>query len=65
METVVDQGIAVRAGAQDDGAPAPAIAAVRPASGDVLLAPEAHTSVAAVAGRNLDVDFVDEHAAIS
>ena len=65
METVVHQRVAMRAGAQYDRAAAAAVAAVRPAAGDVLLAPEAHTPVAAVAGRNLDVDFVDEHAAIS
>jgi hypothetical protein len=39
----------------------PAIAAVRSAARNAFLAPETQAATATVAGRNLDVDFVDEH----
>ena len=46
----------------DDHAPSfAAVAAVRAAAGDVLLPPEAHAAIAAVAGLDFDLNAVDEH----
>ena len=61
VEAEVDER--VLGGRRDDvdGAAAAAVAAVGTAAGDELLAAEAQAAVAAVAGRDLDVDFVDEH----
>ena len=46
-----------------DGAAVAAVAAVGAAARDELLAAEAEAAVAAVAGGDVDVDFVDEHQA--
>ena len=56
---VVDQGVDVRS-ATARRCPAAAVAAVRAAERDELLAPEAHAAVAAVAGGDVDGGFVDE-----
>ena len=57
---VFDQRVDVAIGDRDDAAAAPAVAAVGSAARHVLLAPERGRSVAAVAGDDVDVDFVDE-----
>jgi hypothetical protein len=53
----------VLAGSRDDvDRPAEAaVASVRPAARNELLAPETQTATPAVAGRDVDVHFVDEH----
>src|SRR5690606_26731206 len=56
----VDQGVEVLVGQQPDVAALAAVAAVRPAQRDELLAPEAHAAVAAVAGSDGDFSFVDQ-----
>ena len=56
----VDQGVQIRIGHQHDIAAVPAVTAVRPAPGDVLLAPEAHTTAAAATGLHPDTGLVDE-----
>ena len=57
---ILDQRVDVAVGDDEDAAAAPAVAAVRAAARDVLLAPERHRAVAAVAGVHLDHRFVDE-----
>src|SRR5262249_2964678 len=61
MEAVIDQGVDVRAGHDDDGPTASAVAAARPAARYALLAAKGQTAPPAIAGCNVDVDFVDEH----
>ena len=61
VEAEVDEGVEVRAGDEVDRAAVAAVAAVRAAARDELLAAEAHAAAAAVARRDVDVDFVDEH----
>src|SRR5690606_21650832 len=56
----VDQGIEVFRRLQPHAATVAAVAAVRPAERDELLAPESHAAVAAVAGGGGDFGFVDE-----
>jgi len=56
----IDKGVEAFVGHQPHGAAASAIAAVRAAEGNELLAPEAHAAVAAVTGRDPDLRFVDE-----
>ena len=51
----------VAAGDDVDRAAVAAVAAVGAAARDELLAAEAQAAVAAVAGSDVDVDFVDEH----
>jgi hypothetical protein len=57
---VFDERVDVAIRERDDAAAATAIAAVGPAARHVLLAAERRRSVAAVAGDDVDVDFVDE-----
>ena len=61
MKTEVDQRVDVVAGDQIHRSARAAVAAVGPAARDELLAAEAHGAPAAVAGRDFDVDFVNEH----
>jgi hypothetical protein len=61
MEPIVDEGVGVRTGDDVNRTAVPAIAAARPASRDALFAPERQTTAAAVAGRDVNVDFVNEH----
>ena len=61
MEAVVDEGVGVRAGDDVDRSAVAAVAAARPAARDELLAAERQTSASAVPGRDVNVDFVDEH----
>jgi len=56
-----DEIIEVVVRLQNHVAPAPAITAVRPALGTILLAPESHAAFAAVARTRVDFDFVYEH----
>src|SRR5690606_22061861 len=56
----VDQGGEVLVGDQPDAAAIAAVAAVRTAQRDELLAAEADASVAAIAGDHLDFSFVDQ-----
>ena len=55
------QTVDARLGDDDHAAAVAAVAAVRPAARDVLLAPEADAPVAPVAGLDFDGDAVDEH----
>ena len=64
MEAEVDEGIEVGAGHHVDRAAVAAVAAVGPAARDELLAPEAHGAASAVARRDLDVYFVNEHGGV-
>ena len=54
----VDQGVEVLVGLQPDAAAIAAVAAVRAALGDELLAPEAHAAVAALSGNDGDFGFI-------
>ena len=64
-KAIVDQGVDVAVGHGVDAAAAPAIAAVRSASGDVFFASEAGGAIAAVAGFDLDFCFVNEFHVLS
>ena len=64
MEAEVDERVLAGGGDDVDGAAVAAVAAVGPAARDELLAAEAQAAVAAVAGGDVDVDFVDEHASV-
>ena len=61
MEAVVDERVGVRAGDDVDRAAVAAVAAARAAARDELLAAEREAAASAVAGCDVDVDFVDEH----
>ena len=64
-EAVVDQRVDVAIGDGVDAAAAAAVAPVGPAVRHVLLAPEARRPLAAVAGDDFDLRFVDEfHGAV-
>jgi hypothetical protein len=41
--------------------PAPAIAAARPATGNIFFAPEGKAAIAAVTGLNKNADLIDKH----
>ncbi len=57
----VDERVLGGDGGDVDRATVAAVAAVRSAARDVLLAPETEAAVAAGTGGHVDVDFVDEH----
>ena len=61
LEAEVEEGVEVGVGDEVDRAAGAAVAAARAAARDELLAAERHGAAAAVAGRDVDVDFVDEH----
>ena len=61
VEAVVDEGVGVRAGDDEDRAAVAAVAAARAAARDELLAAERQAAVSAVAGYDVNVDFVNEH----
>ena len=61
VEAEVEQRVVMLAGHEYHVAAAPAVAAAGTAPGNELLAPERKTAVAAVAGFDLDFNFVDEH----
>ena len=60
LEPVLDEGIRVRVGDDEDRAAVAAVAATRPAARHVLLTSERQTPPSAVAGFDVDVDFIDE-----
>src|SRR5690606_31560106 len=62
MISIGDEGVLVRAGDQVDGTTVAAVAAARTAARHPHLSAECHAAIAAGAGLNVDVDFVDEHA---
>jgi hypothetical protein len=55
------QAVDARLGDQDNAAAVAAVTAVGPAARDILFATEAHATVAAAAGFNVDGYAVDEH----
>ena len=57
---VVEQGRHLRTHANDDGTPAPAVAAVGPAEGLELLAVNGRNPVPAIAGRDVEDHAIDE-----
>ena len=65
LVAIVDQGVETVDRLHNHVAAVAAIAAVRAAIFDEFLAPERHAAVAAVAGADIDLGFVEEfHAAI-
>ena len=62
LETVVEKRVEVGVGDQEHRPARSAVAAARAAARDELLAAESHGAAAPVAGRDVDVDFVYEHA---
>jgi hypothetical protein len=62
METEVDEGIEVRARDEVHGPAASAVAAVRSAARDELLAAKAETAVAPASGCDANLDFVYKQA---
>src|SRR5438067_830379 len=58
MESVVDEGVDVRAGDDEDRSAVSAVAAAGPAARDALLAPEREASAPAISGFDVNVDFV-------
>ena len=60
LVAIVDQGVEAVGAFGDDIAAAPAIAAVRPAELDELLAPERDGAGAAVARLHIDLGLVEE-----
>jgi hypothetical protein len=62
MEPEVDERVLGWGGDDEDRTAVAAVAAVRPAAWNELLAAEAQASVAAGACKDVDVDFIDEHA---
>src|SRR5260364_126913 len=60
LVAVVDQGVEAIDGFDHDIAATAAIAAVRPAELDELLAPERNATVAAVAGAHIDLGFIEK-----
>jgi len=61
METVVDQRVRMRAGDDVHRPAVAAVAAARPAARHPHLAAERQAAAAAVAGFDVNVDFVNEH----
>ena len=61
VEAEVDEGVVGERGAHEDVAAVAAVAAGGTAAGDEFFAAEGHAAVAAVAGLDSDLGFVDEH----
>src|SRR6187200_1798296 len=61
VEAEVDEGVSVRIGDEIHRTAGAAIATIRSAARDELLAAEAQRPAAAVAGLDVDVGFVNEH----
>ena len=61
MEAVVDERVGVRTGDDEDRAAVPAVTAAGTAARDELLAAERQASASAIACRDVNVDFVNEH----
>lgn len=60
LVTEIDQRVEILVGQQPDAAAITAVAAIRPAERDELLATESHAAIAAIAGGDGDFDFIDE-----
>ena len=60
LVAIIDQRVEPVGDLDDDIAAAPAIAAAGPAELDILLAPKRHAAVAAVAGADIDLGFIEE-----
>ena len=60
LVAIVDQRVEPVGDLDNDVAAAPAIAAAWPAELDILLAPKRHAPVAAVAGADIDLGFIEE-----
>ena len=65
LEPEIEEGVEVGAGDEVDDAAVAAVAAVGPAARHELLAAEAQRALAAVPGRDVDLDFVDKHVSSS
>jgi hypothetical protein len=61
MKPEINEGVLAGSRDDEDRAAAAAVAAIRPAARDVLLATEAQASLATIPGGNVNVDLVDEH----
>jgi hypothetical protein len=61
MVTEVAQGVLAGRGADVAGAAETAVASVRAAARDELLAPKTETAAPAVASGHMDVHLIDEH----
>ena len=61
LESEIEEGVEVGLRGDVDRTAGAAVAAVRAAARHELLAPEAHGAAAAVAGGDMDIDFVDKH----
>src|SRR4029434_7967533 len=62
LEPEIEERVETGARNEEDRAPMSTVAAVRASARNEFLASKAHASTSAVAGRNVDVYFVDEHA---
>ena len=60
LVAIVDERVQPVDALDPDVAATPAVAAIRPAELDELLAPERHAAIAAVAGANIDLGLVEE-----
>jgi len=61
LEPVVEQRVGVRAGGNEDRAAVTTVPTARPPAWNAFLAPGRQASAAAVTGRNVDIDLVNEH----
>ena len=62
LESVVEKRVEVGVGDQEHRPARPAVSAARAAARDELLAAESQGAAAPMAGRDVDIDFVYEHA---
>ena len=65
VEAEVDEGVVAERGGHEDVAAVAAVAAGGAAAGDEFFAAEGHAAVAAVAGFDADLRFINEHAVSS
>ena len=65
LDAEVGQRVDALARAQSDAAAVAAVAAIRPAEGHELLAPETHAAASAVTGLDFDACFIDEFHGLS
>src|SRR6185503_3487422 len=61
LEPEIEEGVEIGARDQVDAAAVTAVAAIGTAARDELLAAKAHGATAAMAGRDVNLDLVDEH----
>src|SRR4051812_7560135 len=60
LVAIIDQRVQPVGDLDDDVAAAPALAAAGPAELDILLAPERDAAIAAIAGADIDLGFIEE-----